>query len=119
LEQNVAVGRAQGFAQANLAGTLGDRNQHDVDDPDRPQGQGYQTHAAEEPIHRGEYLAHGFLILHRVPFLPNVFRLGIETPVVASNDAMELVLGGFIFLEGSGLIIDERDCVAFFRVVSF
>ena len=38
LHQDAAIGRAQRFAQADLAGALADRDQHDVDDADRAQG---------------------------------------------------------------------------------
>ena len=97
--------------RSDLAGALGHRNQHDVDDADRAQRQRDQTYAAEEPIHGGENLAHVFLILNRVPLFPDVFSVGIEAAVVAGNDAVEFSFGGFVFVEAARLIVDERNSV--------
>ena len=48
LEHDAAVGRAQRLAQADFARAIGDRHQHDVDDPNRAQGQRHQADAAQE-----------------------------------------------------------------------
>src|SRR5713226_6212755 len=118
LEQDIAVGRAQGLAEANLARALGYRHQHDVDDTDRAQRQGHQPDATQEPVHSREDLPHDLLILYGVPLFPDILALGIEAAVIAGHDLVHLVLGGFVLVEAARLIVDERNRVAFFRVVA-
>ena len=109
LKQDVSVGRAQGFAQADLACTFGDCDQHDVDDPNRAECQRYQTYAAEEPIHRGENFSHGLLILHRVPFFPDIFVIWVEAPMIPGHDAVKFSFGGFVILcfDSVGLVAND------------
>src|SRR5258708_5335098 len=119
LKQDVAVGGPQCLAQPDLAGTLGHRDQHDVDDPDCAQCQCDQTYTTQEPIHRSEDFAHGFLVLYRVPFLPGVLISRVEAAMVAGDNDVEFIFGSFIFIERARLIVDERNRIPFFRIVAF
>ena len=58
---------AQRLAQTDLAGAFGDRDQHDVDDADRTQGQRNHTNHAQEIIHAVEDPGHAFVVLDGVP----------------------------------------------------
>ncbi len=48
LQQHFAFQRADGQAQADLAGALGDANQHDVHDADAAHQQAHRSHGAEQ-----------------------------------------------------------------------
>ena len=64
LDQDIASARAQGFAQADLAGAFGDRDQHDVHDADAAHQQRNAGDAAQEDgQHAGDGLGGGDKIL--------------------------------------------------------
>src|SRR5436305_1359107 len=48
LGQDIAVGGSQGLHKPNLARTLGNRHQHDIDIPNRPQSQGEHAYATTD-----------------------------------------------------------------------
>ena len=48
LQQDVAPGGAERLADADLAGALGDRDQHDVHDPDAADHQAHRRDAGEQ-----------------------------------------------------------------------
>src|SRR6516162_679628 len=83
LEQDIAVCCTQCFAQPDLAGPLRHRNQHDIDDADRPETKRNQAYSAQEPIHCCEDGSHGLLVLNRVPLLPNVIPGRIKSTMIA------------------------------------
>src|SRR5207237_9866459 len=114
----VAPGGAQSFTKTDLTGAFRDRYQHDVDNPNGAQTKDDQPNASQEPIHGAEDLAHGLLILDRVPLFPDVLAGGIKATMVAGHDSVQLILCGFVFFEAARLIVDERNRIPFFWVVS-
>ena len=92
LSQNILISGAQRFAQADLPGALGHRDQHDVDDADRAQRQSHEAHHSEKVIHGVEYLVHALRVLDRVPVFEGIFQLGIEA-VAARDDLVDLLFG--------------------------
>src|SRR5438445_9003395 len=38
--------------------------------------------------------------------------------MVPGHDSVQLILGGFVFFEATRLVVDEGDCIPFFRVVT-
>ena len=60
LAEEIAGSRAEGLAQADLAGALSDRYQHDVHDPDPADQQRYRRHAGEQD---GQGLGHACAVL--------------------------------------------------------
>ena len=79
------LGRANRLAQPDLAGALGHRNQHDVDDTHRAQRQRHNAHAAQEDIHRREYLAHQLVALDGVPLFEGIGVIGAESVPAGDN----------------------------------
>ena len=51
LGEDAALGGADGFHDADFAGALGDRDEHDVDDAHGAEGEGDDADAAEKDIH--------------------------------------------------------------------
>ena len=86
---DIPFGCAQRFAQANLPGSFGDRNQHDVHHPQGAQGQGHDTHSAQEQVHGVEDFAHHALRIDRVPLLESIRRIGIK-PMLPGYDGVYL-----------------------------
>src|SRR4029077_15975788 len=86
LDQYAAVGGAQSLAQSDLARALTDRHQHDVHDTNGAQGQGYQSHSAQEHVHGIENLAHHLGLLNRIQVFEGVFVAVVET--VIAGDAL-------------------------------
>ena len=110
LQQNAAIGGAQGLAQTDLARALADRNQHDVDDADGAEGQRNQPDAAEEHVHGIENFAHGFGVLDGVPILEGVFVVPVET-MVAADDLAYFFACQRMLLANPRPIINEGDRV--------
>jgi len=111
LGQDCTFGCANGLEDADLAGALGDRDEHDVDDADCAEAEGDDADTAEEDVHGVEDGADHVLFLDGVPLVEGVLVGGGEA-VVAGDDAVD---GGDglcrVSLDG-GLILDGGDCVA-------
>ena len=93
LEEDAAAGGAEGFAQADFAGALGDRDQHDVDDADSAEAEGDKAHAAEEDVHGVKDFADHLLGLNGIPLVEGVAGVGVEA-VTAADDLVNFVDGG-------------------------
>ena len=81
LGEDGALGCADGFEDADFAGALGDRDEHDVDDADGAEAQGDDADAAEKDVHGVEDGADHVLFLDGVPLFKGVFEGGVEAVV--------------------------------------
>src|SRR5437588_12264470 len=106
LSQNVAVSRTQRFAKADLLGSLGDRDQHDVDDPDSAEGQRHDADHAQEPVHRVKNSSHANRFLNRVPVLEGILGLRVKA-MTAANDPVHLAFGHKVLFLGQRTVVDE------------
>ena len=104
--EHIAISCAQGLAQANFFGALGHRNQHDVDDANRPQRQGHNAHSAEEEVHHVENLSYQLLVFNGVPLLEGVFVMPVKA-VPLGDDLVHLLLGNIVQLGRDRLIVEE------------
>src|SRR5271165_7402185 len=84
--------RSQSLAQTNLSRSLGDGNQHNVDDPDRSQPKRHQSHDPEKIIHGIKNLSHANCSVDSVPVHECVIEAGIKT-MASRHDGMYLILG--------------------------
>ena len=110
LKEDAAVSGAEGLAQADLLGALGDGDEHDVDDADGAERKGDDTDAAEKDIHGGEDGADGAIGLDGVPLLEGV-EIGRLEAVTIGDDLMNFSLGGLVGVFGGGLIVDAAERV--------
>jgi hypothetical protein len=85
VEEDIAVGRAQSFAQADLMRALADRDQHDVDDADGTQRERDHPDRAQEHVHDIEDGADHLRFLNRIPLIEGVLIGGVESVIAADN----------------------------------
>ena len=110
LKHNAAVGGADCFAQADFAGTVGDGDEHDVDDSYGAQGKGDQADATEEHVHRVKDLSDLVDSFDRVPFVESVRILWIKA-MIAGDDSMDFLSGRLVQGAGLRLVVNEGDHV--------
>src|SRR5215475_10259665 len=110
MEKNAAVGRAQGFAQADLVSTFADRDQHDVDHADRSQCQGDHADRSKEYVHNVKNGADHLRFLDGIPFVKGILVVRIEAVIVA-DDLVNLVFREKMLRSHARLILDEGNGV--------
>src|SRR5271165_1848090 len=110
LRHDIAMGGAQSLAQANLSRSLGDGDQHDVDDADRAQAKSNESHDAQKIIHRVKNLSHANGAVDGIPVIEGIVKTGIEK-MPPRDDAVNLVFGLDMQLFFDGTVINERDCI--------
>jgi hypothetical protein len=92
LLQDVAAARADGHAQPDLAGALGDRDQHDVHDADAADDQRDRGDAREQGREHAGDRAHQGLELAHVADVEVVVLAGQDVPTLA-QERLDLLLG--------------------------
>ncbi len=116
LRENGASRGADGFHDADVAGSLGDGDQHDIDDADGSEAESDDTHAAQEDIHGGEDDADGVRFRDGVELVEGVRERGIEAVALGNHAMHGDACGGIVVLDG-GVVLDRserilRDVVA-------
>src|SRR5215469_4780045 len=110
VKEDAAVGGAERFAQADLAGAFADRNQHDVDDADGAQSERDHADGAEEHVHDVEDGVDHLGFLDGIPFVEGIEVGGVEA-VIAADDVVNFALSDQVVGGDQGLIFDEGDRV--------
>jgi len=102
LAADVASGGAEGFADADLAGALGDGDEHDVHDADAAECKSEQRNGAEEECHDVEDAVGELGTVEGVPYPESVEIDGVEVMAVG-EDLADLAEGGLVDGRRDGL----------------
>src|SRR5881275_2578871 len=102
------MGGAHRFSKSNFLGTVGDRNQHDVDDADGAQGKRHEPHASQESVHGIEDFANPVDSADGIPLVEGILG-GVGKSMIAGNDSVDLELSHFVKSPSSWLIKDHID----------
>src|ERR1700761_5079350 len=87
LREDVAAARAEGFEDADLAGALGDGDEHDVHDADAADGEGHGADDAEQDL-KADGEGHDLLrVLDGVPHTEGLFIGGVEVVTLREHGA--------------------------------
>src|SRR5439155_14230566 len=95
LLQDSVSGRAQSFADTDLACPFTDRNHHDVHHAQSAQQQSDNAHCSQEILHAVCHLAKRFCLLHRVPDGTGFFVFWIKV-MHPPQRVPDLVFAGFM-----------------------
>ncbi len=98
LREYVAAACAEGFEDADLAGALGDGDEHDVHDADAADGEGHGADDAEEDLEADGEGHDLFRVFDGVPHAESFFIGGIEVVALRHDgadggDGTEMELG--------------------------
>ncbi len=87
LGEDVAAACAEGLHEADLAGALGDRDEHDVHDADAADGKRHRADDAEQNFKRERELHDGFRVFDGVPGVDGFFVAGVEVVALGEDGA--------------------------------
>ncbi len=85
LGEDVAAAGAEGFHDADFAGSLGDGDQHDVHDADAADGEGHGADDAEKDLKSDGEGYDAFGIFDGVPGVDGFFVAGIEVVALGED----------------------------------